>query len=84
MSRPAAGPLLKKVETDVPIRGPTIDLDQFLKLAGVASTGGQAKQLIHDGLVQVNGQPETRRRRTLQPGDTIRCGAEAFRVASSA
>ena len=48
-----------------------IRLDQFLKRAGVAGTGGQAKVMIQNGDVRVNGEVETRRRRQLQPGDTI-------------
>lgn len=69
---------------DVPIRGQTIDLDQLLKLSGLPATGGQAKMLIQDGQVKVNGQIETRRRRTLHLGDVIEIeGAdEAIRVAA--
>lgn len=48
-----------------------ICLDQFLKLAGIAGTGGQAKVLIQSGEVKVNGILETRRRRKLQPIDTV-------------
>jgi len=41
----------------------TIKLDQFLKFVGIAPTGGQAKLLIEDGRVKVNGMTETRRGR---------------------
>jgi ribosome-associated protein len=51
-----------------------IRLDQFLKLQGLASTGGQAKVLIQMGEVLVNGHVETRRRRKLHPGDVIQVG----------
>lgn len=54
-----------------PAADPFIKLDQFLKLAGVVSTGGQAKQLILKGQVQVNGQVETRRGRKLRFGDEV-------------
>lgn len=57
--------------TEVPIREQSIDLDQFLKLSGVCSSGGEAKYFIGEGLVTVNGAPESRRRRTLQIGDTV-------------
>ncbi len=50
---------------------PTIRLDQFLKSEGVVSTGGQAKLLIQDGAVTVNGEVETRRRRQLRTGDIV-------------
>lgn len=49
----------------------TIKLDQFLKLAQVVQTGGQAKQVIQAGLVQVNGEVEYRRGRKLRPGDVV-------------
>ncbi len=48
-----------------------IALDDFLKTGGFVGTGGQAKLLIQSGEVSVNGQPETRRRRKLQPGDVV-------------
>lgn len=48
-----------------------IKLDQFLKLAHVAQTGGEAKLLIQSGHVLVNGQIETRRGRKLRPGDVV-------------
>ena len=51
-----------------------IRLDQFLKLQGVAGTGGQAKLLIQGGDVAVNGQVETRRGRKLVPGDVVTVG----------
>ena len=49
----------------------SIRLDQFLKLRGVAGSGGQAKVLIQNGQVTVNGDVETRRGRKLQPGDVV-------------
>jgi ribosome-associated protein len=52
----------------------SIRLDQFLKLQGVTGTGGQAKWLIQDGQILVNGDPETRRRRKLVTGDVVEVG----------
>ena len=49
----------------------TIKLDQFLKLANVVQTGGEAKRLIQAGVVLVNGQIETRRGRKLRQGDVV-------------
>jgi ribosome-associated protein len=60
-----------------------IRLDQFLKLQGIAGTGGQAKLLIQDGAVAVNGQLETRRGRKLQPGDVVTIGDLEISVESS-
>ena len=58
-------------------------LDDALKLAGVAGTGGQAKQLIQQGDVRVNGEIETRRKRKLVEGDAVEVGGESFEIALS-
>ena len=60
--------------------GQFIKLDQFLKWQGIVETGGQAKQLIQDGRVRVNGQVETRRGRKLVGGDTVMIGRTTFVV----
>ncbi len=60
----------------------TIELDQFLKLAEVTQSGGQAKHLIQSGAVLVNGVVETRRGKKLRPGDSISVGGEEFIVGS--
>lgn len=49
----------------------TIKLDQYLKLVGAADTGGQAKILVQNGQVLVNGEVETRRGRQLKSGDAV-------------
>ena len=49
----------------------TIKLDQFLKLAQIVDSGGQAKHLIQAGYVRVNGEVETRRGRKLHHGDVV-------------
>lgn len=58
----------------------TIKLDQFLKWVGVAPTGGQAKLMIQDGEVLVNGIVETRRGKKLVTGDRVTVGSETFIV----
>jgi len=60
----------------------TIELDQFLKLAEVTQSGGQAKHLIQSGGVLVNGLVETRRGKKLRPGDRVSVGSEEFIVGS--
>lgn len=57
-----------------------IKLDQYLKLMGVAQTGGQAKLLIQAGEVEVNGAIETRRGRKLALGDRVTIDTETFIV----
>ena len=58
----------------------TIKLDQFLKLAHIVHSGGEAKQLIRTGLVEVNGQVETRRGRKLVHGDVVLVDDEELHV----
>jgi len=61
-------------------RSTTINLDQFLKLIGITNTGGQAKQLIQNGSVQVNGEVELRRGRKLTEADQVEVQGESFPV----
>ncbi len=58
----------------------TIKLDQFLKVVGIAQTGGQAKLLIQAGEVKVNGTVETRRGRKLALGDRVSTMGDTFKV----
>ena len=48
-----------------------IKLDSFLKLANLVMSGGEAKLLITDSQVKVNGEIETRRGRKLYAGDRV-------------
>jgi ribosome-associated protein len=56
----------------------SLTLTAALKLAGVAATGGLAKQAIQSGRVRVNGAVETRRKRRLHRGDEIEVDGETF------
>lgn len=67
---------------DVAVSGP-VSLGAFLKVAGVAATGGHAKVIVQSGQVLVNGEPESRRGRTLRVGDVVRVGGREYRVWSS-
>lgn len=53
----------------IPLRGDYITLVQAAKAAGLADSGGQAKQLVRGGTVLVNGIVETRPGRKLVAGD---------------
>lgn len=57
--------------TEITIESEYIKLDQFLKLATIASTGGHAKFLIQEGLVTVNDEIELRRGKKIKPGDIV-------------
>ena len=70
---------------EVTIDDDMIRLGQFLKLAGLADDGGEAKAMIEDGEVSVNGRVDTRRGRQLHDGDVITCAGRSVRlVAASA
>lgn len=58
-------------------------LDHFMKFTVGADTGGQAKLLIQDGQVRVNGEVETRRRRKLYPGDVVEFAGKRYPVTES-
>ena len=57
-----------------------IKLDQFLKWQGIAQTGGEAKIIIKQGMVEVNGQEEVRRGRKLTTGDRVTIAGTTHRV----
>lgn len=61
-----------KIDTD------HIKLDSFLKAANLVASGGEAKILIAEGAVRVNGETETRRGRKLRPGDRVEMAGECF------
>ncbi|WP_315772292.1 RNA-binding S4 domain-containing protein [Rhodococcoides kroppenstedtii] len=65
---------------DIPIRDEVIRLGQFLKLANLIDSGSEAKAVIADGLVQVNGEVETRRGRQLRVDDVVTVGGQSARV----
>ena len=55
----------------VAVREIPIELCQFIKFGGVAESGGEAKQLINEGLVTLNGAVETQKRKKLAVGDRV-------------
>lgn len=68
---------------DVAIRDDTIRLGQLLKFGGLVDSGAEAKLVLAEGLVRVNGEPEARRGRQLHAGDVISLeGQDAVRVAA--
>ena len=75
------GPLAYKIDPmedttttgnqEITVREEPIELCQCLKFAGATSTGGEAKMVISQGLVTLNGTVETRKRRKLMAGDQV-------------
>ena len=68
---------------ELTIRDEFIKLGQALKLAGLVSSGIEAKVLIADGEVSVNGETETRRGRKLRDGDTVLLRGDTFTIRAS-
>lgn len=61
---------------EITIRDEFIKLGQAMKLAGVVMGGGEAKEVIAEGLVEVNGETEVRRGRKLYKGDVFTYNGE--------
>lgn len=68
------------MDSTVDVGDAGIRLGQLLKLANVVDSGGEAKQLLADGEVRVNGAVETRRGAQLRPGDVVECGGAVLRL----
>ena len=64
----------------VKLRDEFIKLGQALKAAGLVESGAEAKEVITDGLVQVNGETDTRRGRKLYAGDIITFDGEEVKI----
>lgn len=62
------------------ISGEFIRLDALLKFANLVCSGGEAKNLIGDGQVLVNGETCTMRGKKLRPGDEITLGGETVKI----
>jgi ribosome-associated protein len=65
---------------DVEITKEPVELFKILKFEGILSSGGEAKAAIAEGLVMVNGEVETRKRKKIVAGDIIEFGAEKIRI----
>jgi len=78
--RSRSGRYRPRAMREVPIRDDTIRLGQLLKLAGLADSGSDAKDLLATGAVRVNGEPEERRGRQLRRGDVVEADGERIRV----
>lgn len=64
----------------VEISSEPVELYKILKFEGMVGSGGQAKQVIADGQVLVNGKVETRKRKKIVTGDTIEFEQEIIRI----
>lgn len=64
----------------ITIRDEYITLGQFLKFSGIVSSGIEAKVMIKDGIIKVNGEIETRRGKKLRDGDQVQYKEEIYIV----
>ncbi len=64
----------------IEIKTESIQLDQLLKWASAAATGGEAKHLILSGQVLLNGTVETRRSNNVHRNDIVTVGNRTFKV----
>ena len=62
------------------LRDEYIKLGQALKAAGLVESGVEAKDVITEGLVTVNGEKDNRRGRKLYAGDLVLCEGEEIRI----
>lgn len=67
---------MEKIE----IRTESINLDQLLKWANIAATGGEAKHLIQSGEVLINGIVETTRGKKVYRNDVVTVSGQSFKV----
>ena len=65
---------------EIKLKDEFIKLGQALKLADLVSDGVEAKYVINDGLVKVNGETDTRRGRKLYHGDVVEYNGEQVRI----
>ncbi|MFW5687878.1 MAG: RNA-binding S4 domain-containing protein [Bacteroidota bacterium] len=54
-----------------PLNGDFIELCKLLKIVQLAQSGGEAKMMIDQEMVKLNGQTETRKRAKIKPGDVV-------------
>ncbi len=62
------------------IRDEYIELFKLIKRENMAASGGEAKYIISEGMVRVNGKIETRKRRKTVAGDIVECHGEQIQV----
>jgi len=59
---------------------PYIELIRLLKAMRIAESGGQAKMMVDDGIVRVNGEVEYRKRKKLHSGDVVEIFDETIHI----
>jgi ribosome-associated protein len=62
------------------IRKAPVELYKILKMENLVASGGEAKFVIADGLVMVNNETETRKRKKIFPGDVVEFGGSRLQI----
>lgn len=62
------------------LRDEYVELCNLLKLAGIADSGGRGKQMVAEGMIQVDGQAEGRKTAKIRAGQLVRCGDVLIKV----
>lgn len=57
---------------EIAIHTPVIQLDQLLKWEGIIDTGGQIRPMLEEGIISINGEITTKRRKKIIPGDVVK------------
>ncbi len=65
---------------EIKLKDEYIKLGQALKAAGLVSSGVEAKEVIQEGLVKVNGEIDTRRGKKLYEGDVVSYNGEEIKI----
>lgn len=60
-------------QIEFPLRDEYIEVNNLLKLVGLAGSGGQGKHLVASGEVRVDGKPESRKTAKIRPGQVVEC-----------
>lgn len=66
--------------TQIEINREPVELYKILKFEGLVGTGGEAKIVIDQGMVKVNGHVELRRRNKIKAGDVIEFNGETYQI----
>jgi ribosome-associated protein len=80
MNNPSAKPIQTATPREVIVRAVPIELCQFIKFGGLSGSGGEAKQLIAEGSVLLNGALEKQKRKKLAAGDQVTVGGQTIVV----
>ena len=80
MKNVPAKPTNTTTPREVVVRGVPIELCQFIKFGGLSTSGGEAKQLIAEGSVLLNGALEKQKRKKLLAGDQVSVAGQTIVV----